>query len=106
MIVATGEYNLEAARAFERGSAMKRGEIDNLLAFANIAQDGQLIIADDPDLAVTLILILEENAAPHLAAGRLVHVLEAWCVPFGGLHLYDPSRHVSPALRALIDALR
>jgi DNA-binding transcriptional LysR family regulator len=75
--------------------------------------EGQLIIADDPDLAVTLILsgaglgiVLEENAAPHLAAGRLVHVLEEWCVPFGGLHLYYPSRHVSPALRALIDALR
>ncbi|MHB8886733.1 MAG: LysR substrate-binding domain-containing protein [Methylovirgula sp.] len=75
--------------------------------------EGQLIIADDPDVAVTLILsgaglgmVLEENAAPHLAAGRLVHVLEEWCVPFGGLHLYYPSRHVSPALRALVEVLR
>lgn len=75
--------------------------------------DGQLIIADDPDLAVNLILagttlgmVLEENAAPHLAAGRLVQVLEEWCFPFGGLHLYYPSRHVSPALRALVDLLR
>src|ERR1700733_15145768 len=75
--------------------------------------EGQLIIADDPDLAVTLILsgaglgmILQENAAPHLAAGRLVQVLDEWCVPFGGLHLYYPSRHVSPALRALIDVLK
>jgi DNA-binding transcriptional LysR family regulator len=75
--------------------------------------EGQLTIADDPDVAVTLILsgaglgmVLEENAAPHLAAGRLVHVLEEWCVPFGGLHLYYPSRHVSPALRALVEVLR
>ena len=75
--------------------------------------EGQLIIADDPELAVMLILsgaglgiVLEENAAPHLAAGRLVQVLDEWCVPFGGFHLYYPSRHASPALRALIEVLR
>jgi DNA-binding transcriptional LysR family regulator len=75
--------------------------------------EGQLIIADDPDLAVMLILsgaglgiVLEENAAPHLAAGRLVQVLDEWSVPFGGFHLYYPSRHASPALRALVEVLR
>ncbi|MGF6774139.1 DNA-binding transcriptional LysR family regulator [Paraburkholderia sp. GAS199] len=75
--------------------------------------DGQLVIADAPDLAVTLILagaglgmVLEEQAAPHVAAGRLVHVLKDLCVPFGGLHIYYPSRHVSPALRALVDRLK
>jgi DNA-binding transcriptional LysR family regulator len=75
--------------------------------------EGQLIIADDPDLAAIFILsgvglgmMLEYEAAPHLKTGRLVHVLDEWCVPFGGFHLYYPSRHVSPALRALIDVLR
>jgi DNA-binding transcriptional LysR family regulator len=78
-----------------------------------IPTEGQLIVADAPDLALTLIqagvgigIVLEDEAAPHLAAGRLVQVLEDWCVPFGGLHLYYPSRHVSPALRALIDLLK
>jgi DNA-binding transcriptional LysR family regulator len=73
---------------------------------------GQLIL-DDPDLAVTLIkagaglgMMLEEKALPHLTSGRLVHVLDEWCVTFGGLHLYYPSRHVSPALRALVEVLR
>lgn len=72
---------------------------------------GQLIL-DDPDLAVTMAvdgaglgLVLEEKAAPHLAAGRLRHLLDGWCVPFEGWHLYYPSRHVSPALRALIDVV-
>ncbi len=51
-------------------------------------------------------MMLEQKAAPHLTAGRLVQVLDQWCIPFGGLHLYYPSRHVTPALRALIDALR
>lgn len=75
--------------------------------------EGQLIIEDAPDVAKSLILsgvgmgmVLEEEAAPHLATGQLVQVLEDWCVPFGGLHLYYPSRHVSPALRALVDVLR
>jgi DNA-binding transcriptional LysR family regulator len=73
---------------------------------------GQMVV-DDPDLALGLVLsgvglglILEPKTAPHLAAGRLVHVLEDWSVPFSGLHLYYPSRHVSPALRALIDVLK
>jgi len=75
--------------------------------------EGQLIIQDDPELAVNLIvagaalgLVLEELALPHLTAGRLVQVLDGWCVPFGGLHIYYPSRQVSPALRALIAALK
>jgi DNA-binding transcriptional LysR family regulator len=75
--------------------------------------EGQLIIQDDPDLALNFILagaalgmVLEENALPHLKAGRLIHVLDGWSVPFDGFHLYYPSRHVSPALRALIDVLK
>jgi len=75
--------------------------------------EGQLIIQDDPDLAVTLILegaalgmVLEEIALPHLTTGRLVQVLDGWCVPFSGLHLYYPNRQVTPALRALIEVLR
>jgi DNA-binding transcriptional LysR family regulator len=73
---------------------------------------GQLIL-DDPDLAATLMLagaglglMLEPKAAPHLQDGRLIRVLDDWCIPFEGLHLYYPSRHVTPALRALIDVLK
>jgi len=73
---------------------------------------GQVVL-DDPELAVTLILsgaglgyMLEARAAPELAAGRLVQVLDDWCVPFIGHHLYYPNKQVTPALRALIDTLR
>ena len=39
--------------------------------------------------------------------GQLVRVLEDWCPPFPGYHLYYPSRrHTSPALSLLVDALR
>lgn len=54
-----------------------------------------------------LAYIPEDQATPHVHAGRLVRVLEDWCPPFPGYHLYYPSRrHFSPALSALIDVLR
>lgn len=49
----------------------------------------------------------EDQALPHIATGRLVRVLEDWCPPFPGYHLYYPSRrHSSPALGLLVNALR
>jgi DNA-binding transcriptional LysR family regulator len=43
----------------------------------------------------------------HLAAGRLVRVLEDWCPPFAGYHLYYPSRRqASPAFALVVNALR
>jgi DNA-binding transcriptional LysR family regulator len=48
-----------------------------------------------------------EQAAPHLASGAPVRVLEDWCPPVAGYFLYYPSRRQQPpALSALIDTLR
>lgn len=45
--------------------------------------------------------------AEHVAAGRLVRVLEDWCAPFAGYHLYYPDRHnLSPAFAVVRDELR
>lgn len=42
-----------------------------------------------------------------IAEGRLVRVLDDWCPPFPGYHLYYPSRRqVSPAFGLLVEALR
>lgn len=77
-----------------------------------VRPNGQLVVNDE-ELAVTTVIagnglgyMLEENALPYLATGRLVQVLDQWCVPFPGLHLYYPNRQVTPALRALTDALK
>jgi DNA-binding transcriptional LysR family regulator len=44
---------------------------------------------------------------PHIAAGRLVAMLEDWSPPFPGYHLYYPSRRQhSPAFALLVEALR
>jgi DNA-binding transcriptional LysR family regulator len=49
----------------------------------------------------------EDLAQPHLAKGRLKRVLEDWCPPYSGHHLYYPSRRqATPAFALLIDALR
>lgn len=49
----------------------------------------------------------EDIAETHVRSGKLVRVLEDWCEPFSGYHLYYPSRrHASPAFSLLVDALR
>jgi DNA-binding transcriptional LysR family regulator len=49
----------------------------------------------------------EDQIQPHLAAGSLVRVLEDWCPPFSGYHLYYPSRRQqTPAFALLVEALR
>jgi DNA-binding transcriptional LysR family regulator len=73
---------------------------------------GQLIV-DDGYLAGAAILagaglgyVLEEYAKPFLQTGRLEQVLDDWCAPYSGLHLYYPTGRVTPALRVLIDSLK
>jgi DNA-binding transcriptional LysR family regulator len=50
---------------------------------------------------------LENSVLPVIEDGRLVRVLEDWCPPFTGYHLYYPSRR-QPSLvfRLLIEALK
>lgn len=52
-------------------------------------------------------LVPEDDAQPHLARGDLVQVLDDWCPPIPGFHLYYPSRRQnSAAFQIVIDALR
>src|SRR5271170_4380293 len=54
-----------------------------------------------------LAYVPEDMAQPHLAKGRLKRVLEDWCPPYSGHHLYYPSRRQSSAaFTLLVDALR
>jgi DNA-binding transcriptional LysR family regulator len=49
----------------------------------------------------------QQMIAPHVAAGRLVPLLEPWSAPFPGYYLcYPAQRQMAPPLRAFIDALR
>lgn len=75
--------------------------------------DGQLVVntirqrLDGALQGLGLAYMPQDVAAPHLASGDLVRVLEDWCEPFSGYHLYYPSRrHASPAFSKLAEALR
>lgn len=67
--------------------------------------DGGLVLAA-VRAGVGLGYVLEEEVAAAVADGSLVQVLDDWCVPFPGYHLYYPDRQATPALRALIEVLR
>ncbi len=54
-----------------------------------------------------LACVPENLVQEAIAGGHLVRVLEDWCPPFPGYHLYYPSRRQpSAAFRLLLDALR
>ena len=54
-----------------------------------------------------LAYVPEDAAQPHLVKRRLRRVLEDWCPPYSGFHLYYPSRRQpTPAFSLLVDALR
>ena len=49
----------------------------------------------------------EGMAKPYMARGCLKRVLEDWCLPYSGYHLYYPSRRqATPAFALLVEALR
>ncbi len=75
--------------------------------------EGPLILGEDHLIAQAAIdgagiaFVFEDYVRDALADGRLVRVLEDWCPPFDGFHLYYPSRRqMRPALRAFIDFFR
>jgi DNA-binding transcriptional LysR family regulator len=76
--------------------------------------DGQVILNDGEMLktaalaGVGLAFMLEDQSVlDDIAAGRLVRVLDDWCEPFAGYHLYYPSRRQpTAAFSFFVDALR
>jgi DNA-binding transcriptional LysR family regulator len=54
-----------------------------------------------------LAYIPEGLAQTYISKRRLKRVLEDWCPPFAGFHLYYPSRRqATPAFALLVEALR
>ena len=79
----------------------------------NVRTDGQLVFNSGTAIlraalaGFGLAFLPEDMVQPHVAAGMLVSVLEDWCQPFPGYHLYFASRRQSsPAFTLLVEALR
>jgi DNA-binding transcriptional LysR family regulator len=85
----------------EKGREVKI-RVDGQLVFNNIFH-----VLDAALAGLGVAYVPEEIALPHIAKGRLKHVLEAWCPTWDGYHLYYPSRRQSsPAFVALLEGLR
>jgi len=75
--------------------------------------EGQLVLNGTTQMlnaalaGLGLAYVPQDLAQPHLDGGLLTRVLEDWCPPYSGYHLYYPSRRQSsPAFALLVDALR
>lgn len=86
----------------EKKGRQVRVRVEGQLAFNNVP-----MIIRAATAGFGLGFVMEDRVREHLADGRLVRVLEDWCPPFSGYHLYYPSRHQpSAAFSLLVDALR
>ena len=87
---------------FEQGGRELKVRVEGQLVFNNTSLRLNAALA-----GFGLAYLPEDQVQTHLAAGRLVQVLEDWCPPFAGYHLYYPSRRQhTPAFAVLVDALR
>ena len=87
---------------FEKDGRELNVRVEGQLVFNNIALRLNAVLA-----GMGIAYLPEDLVEAHLADGRLVRVLEDWCPPFPGYHLYYPSRrHASPAFALIVNALR
>lgn len=99
---------------FRHGSdGAYRWEFEKGRKSVSVGVSGPLIVDDVPLViraaldGLGLAFLGEDLAAPYLADGRLIRILEPWCQPYPGFFLYYPSRRQQPrALAALIQVLR
>jgi DNA-binding transcriptional LysR family regulator len=87
---------------FEKLGRELKVRVEGQLVFNNIAMILNAALAGRG-----LAYLPEDQVLKHIADGRLVRVLDDWCAPFSGYHLYYPSRRqLTPAFALLVDALR
>lgn len=62
--------------------------------------DGDLLVAA-ARVGVGILYILEDLVAAPIADGHLARLVEPWCKPFAGDHLYYPKRQGTTPLNCL-----
>ena len=87
---------------FEKGGQELNVRVEGQLVFNNIGMRLEAVLQ-----GLGLAYMPEDLVQEHVAQGRLIRVLEDWCEPFSGYHLYYPSRRQSsPAFTLLRETLR
>ncbi|MHC2331793.1 DNA-binding transcriptional LysR family regulator [Bradyrhizobium sp. USDA 4454] len=87
---------------FERRGRPLKVRVDGQLVFNSTTLRIKAALA-----GLGLAYVAEDQVRTQLGKGQLIEVLDDWCAPFPGYHLYYPSRRQSaPAFALLVDALR
>ena len=87
---------------FEKGGRELRVRVEGQLVLNATSQMLAAALA-----GLGLAYMPEDMVQAHIAEGRLRRVLEDWCEPYAGYHLYYPSRRKSSqAFSLLVEALR
>ena len=87
---------------FEKRGRELKVRVEGQLVFNNLTLRLKSALA-----GLGLAYLPEDQVRRHVADGQLVQVLDDWCPPFSGYHLYYPSRRqLTPAFGLLVDALR
>ena len=87
---------------FEKRGREVRVRVEGPLVFNNFNLRMEAALA-----GIGLAYMPEDRTHEYVERGRLVRVLEDWCAPFAGYHLYYPSRRQpTPAFALLVEALR
>ncbi|CAN7408995.1 LysR family transcriptional regulator [Rhizobium sp. LjRoot258] len=87
---------------FEKDGRELKVRVEGQLVFNNVQLRLNAALS-----GIGLAYMPEMLVQQHLSAGGLVRVLEDWCAPFPGYHLYYPSRRqTSPAFSLIVNALR
>ncbi|KQT81854.1 LysR family transcriptional regulator [Methylobacterium sp. Leaf466] len=87
---------------FEKGGRNVRVWVEGQLVFNTVS-----LIQEAALGGFGIAYLSQDQVQACLDDGRLVRVLDDWCPPFSGYHLYYPSRsRPSPAFALLVEALR
>lgn len=87
---------------FEKAGRELKVRVEGQLAFNTLKQCLDATLA-----GFGVAYVPEDTVAHHIAKKSLKRVLEDWCPPFPGYHLYYPSRRQSsPAFALFVEALR
>ncbi|EJJ29496.1 LysR family transcriptional regulator [Rhizobium sp. CF142] len=87
---------------FEKDGRELRVRVEGQLVFNNLTMR-----LDAALRGIGLAYMPEDQVQHYIDKGSLIRVLEDWCQPFAGYHLYYPNRrHASPAFTLVAEALR
>lgn len=85
----------------------KDGQVLNVRAEGQVVFNSSSAILRAALEGFGLAFVPEDMAEQQIADGHLVRVLQDWCQPYPGYHLYYPSRRQSsPAFKLVVEALR